>query len=155
MLYASCVALCAASFILFDGNMKYALMPHKAALEYLYGFDFVFVENSGYEQARGLFTITRSCMGVKLFINLFLIMTFGFLREYAGTVRKIKAIARFYVVSLILAYAITVMRIAASVPFCAWDRFYAIHNALSLVIYFASGLVLYFIMERRGVRIHG
>jgi len=149
LFYAAGIAVCAASYIILNKNIALSLLPHKTALAYLFNFNFIFIENVGYEQTNGLFTISRSCMGVKLFINLFLIMTFGFLHTYAGMKRKAAAFIKFYFMALVLAWAITVFRIAASVPFCTWPRFHLIHNTISLMIYFMAGLVLYFIMERR------
>ena len=134
-LYAVTIVLCIVSYIIFTKNIEIALLPHKTALEYLFNFNFVFTENVGYEQANGLFTITRNCLGVKLFINLFLIMVFGFLHKYTELKHKIMAIIKFYLTSFVLAFVITVIRISASVPFCTWDRFVLIHNIISLTIY--------------------
>ena len=147
--YALCLAMCAASYVLFNENMELFLFPHKTVMEYLFNFSFVFTENVGYEQTNGLFIITRNCMGVKLFINLFIIMAFGFLHKYAGMKNKIAAIVKFYSISLITAFAATMFRISASVPFCEWNRFHLIHNVISLSVYFMTGLVLYFLMERK------
>ena len=148
-LYTISIVLCAVSFFAVSQNAKYSLLPHKTAMEYLYNFNFVYIEGVGYEQANGLFTITQGCSGVKLFINLFLIMVFGFLHKYSGKKRKIATVVKFYFMAMFLAFAITLTRIAVSIPFCTWERFYLIHNAISLCIYFVAGLVLYFIMERR------
>ena len=148
-LYAVSIVICAASYVILNKNIELSLLPHKIALEYLFNFDFVFIENIGYEQSNRLFTIARNCLGVKLFINLFLIMVFGFLHKYTEMIYKIKAIIMFYFISLFLAIVITIIRISVSVPFCTWEKFHLIHNTISLGIYFASGLVLYFVMERR------
>ena len=147
--YAICIAICAASYIILNRNIELSLLPHKTVLEYLFNFNFVFIENVGYGQANGLFTVSRSCMGVKLFINLFVILVFGFLHKYKGMKRKFVAITKFYFAALALAFVITIFRIAASVPFCTWDRFHLIHNTISLMIYFVAGLVVYFVMERK------
>ena len=149
ILYAVGIMLCAASYILLNQNIELSLLPHKTVMEYLYNFNFVFIENVGYEQTNGLFTIAQNCLGVKLFINLFLIMVFGFLHKYTELKHKINAIIKFYITALITAFVVTIIRIAASVPFCTWERFHLIHNIMSLGIYFAAGLILYFIMERR------
>ena len=148
-LYVTCIALCAASYFLFNVNIALSLLPYKIVLGYLYHFNFVFIANVGYEQTNGLFIIARNCLGVKLFINLFLIMVFGFLHHYTGWKQKIAAMIKFYLIALIAAFIVTTIRIAASVPFCTWERFHLIHNIMSLGIYFAAGLMLYFIMERR------
>jgi len=149
LFYAVSIAMCAASCILSSENIELSLRPHKIVMEYLFNFNFVFIENVGYEQTNGLFIISRNCLGVKLFINLFLIMVFGFLHKYTQTKRKVAAVIKFYASSLVLAFVITIIRISASVPFCTWDRFHLIHNTMSLMIYFISGLVLFFVMERR------
>ena len=149
LLYAVSILMCAVSFIVFNQNIEILLFPHKTAMEYLYNFSFVFIDNVGYEQSNRLFTIAQNCSGVKLFINLFLIMVFGFLHKYIGTKRKIAMLAKFYFRALFLAFAITIARIAASLPFCTWERFHLIHNVMSLGIYFAACFILYFIMERR------
>ena len=146
--YAISIVLCAASYVMVHANIELSLFPHKIAMEYLFGFHFVFTDNVGYEQINGLFIITRNCLGVNLFISLFLIMTFGFLHKYTGIKHKITALLVFYGVSGVLALALTLLRISASVPFCTWDQFYLIHNIISLIIYFLSGLGLYGIMEK-------
>jgi exosortase K len=148
-LYAISIAICAASYIILNKNIELSLLPHKTALEYLFNFNFVFIENVGYAQTNGLFIIAQNCLGSKLFINLFLIMIFGFLHKYTAFKHKIAALLKFYCSALVLAFVITVIRISASVPFCSWDRFHLIHNTISLMIYFASGLVLYLMMERK------
>jgi hypothetical protein len=51
--------------------------------------------------------------------------------------------------SLISAFVITMVRISASAPFCMWERFHLIHNIISLTIYFVSGLVIFYVMERK------
>ena len=149
LFYAISVLLCAVSYIIINQKIELSLLPHKTVMEYLFNFDFIFVENVGYAQTNGLFIIARSCLGIKLFICLFLIMVFGFLDRYSGSKSKITAVIKFYFIALILAFVITVIRISISVPFCAWDRFRLFHNIVSLVIYFMSGLILYFVMERR------
>ena len=148
-IYAVSIIICAASYYVFNKNIALSLLPHKTVMEYLFNYNFVFIENVGYEQTSGLFTITRNCMGSKLFISLFFIMVFGFLHRYAGMKRKITAVVKFYSIALASAFVATVIRISASVPFCAWDRFHLIHNIISLTVYFMSGLVLYFVMERK------
>lgn len=149
ILYAVSIMLCAASYIILNKNIELSLLPHKMALEYLFDYRFVFVENVGYEQSNGLFIVAQNCLGAKLFINLFLIMVFGFLHKYTGTKQKIATVVKFYCVAFVLAFVVTIIRIAASLPFCGWDMFHLVHNIISLVIYFMAGLVLYFIMERR------
>ncbi|MCL2163686.1 MAG: exosortase K [Oscillospiraceae bacterium] len=148
-LYAISIGLCAASYFILNYNIELSLLPHKTVLEFIFDFDLVFIDNVGYEQTNGLFTIARNCLGVKLFINLFLIMVFGFLHKYEGLKHKAAAMMRFYMISFALAFVITVVRISASVPFCTCDRFHLIHNTLSLGIYFAAGLIVYFVMERK------
>ena len=148
LLYAVSIVICAASYVMLNKNIELSLLPHKTALEYLYNFNFVFIENVGYEQSNRLFTIARNCLGVKLFINLFLIMVFGFLHKYTETKHKIKAIIKFYFIALLLALVVTILRISMSVPFCTWEKFHLIHITISLGIYFATGLILYLVMER-------
>ena len=148
-LYALSIMICAASYVILTGYIELSLFPHKTVMEYLFNFNFVFIEDVGYAQTNGLFIIARNCLGVKLFINLFLIMVFGFLHRYAEMKHKIAAVIKFYSIALVLAFVITVIRISASVPFCTWDRFHLIHNVISLTLYFASGLALFFVMERK------
>ena len=147
--YALAAVLCAATYMLLQQDIALSLLPHKVALELLFDFRFVFVEGLGYAQAQGLFVIARSCMGVKLFINLYLIQVFGFLHRKAGPRAKITAMAEYYALAFVLAFAVTVARIAASVPFCGWEHFTRIHNALSLALYFIAGLALYLVMSCR------
>ena len=149
LLYALCIMMCAISYVILTENIEMSLAPHKTVMEYLFNYNFVFIEDVGYEQTNGLFIIARNCLGVKLFINLFLIMVFGFLSKYAGIKHKIAAIIKFYSISLVSAFAITMIRISVSVPFCTWDRFHLIHIVISLTVYFAAGLILFFVMERK------
>lgn len=148
-LYAVSIVMCAASYVILNQNIELSLLPHKTVMEYLFNFNFVFNENMGYEQTNGLFIIAPNCLGVKLFISLFLIMVFGFLHKFIKLKHKMTAIIKFYFMSLILAFVITIIRISVSVPFCTWDKFRLIHNIISLMIYFISGLSLYFVMERK------
>jgi exosortase K len=148
-LYAGSIVLCAITYTVLNKNTELALLPHKTVLEYLFNFNFVYIENVGYEQTNGLFTISQNCLGGKLFISLFSIMIFGFLHKYTELKYKIAAVIKFYFTAVILAFVITIIRISASVPFCTWERVYLIHTVISLGIYFAAGLTLYFAMERR------
>ena len=149
ILYIAAILLCAVSYVILNENIEISLFPHKTAIQYLFGFNFFFTENVGYEQTNGLFIITRNCSGIKLFINLFLILVFGFLHKQTGLKRKITTALKYHFISLGLALVITIVRIAVSIPFCTWNRFHLIHNILSLAIYFMSGLILYYFMERK------
>ena len=149
LLYALCIAMCAISYVVLTKNIELSLLPHKIVMEYLFNFSFAFVEDVGYEQTNRLFIIARNCLGVKLFINLFLIMVFGCLHKYVEIKHKIAAIIKFYSLSLVSAFTITMIRISASVPFCTWERFHLIHSVISLIAYFASGLVLFYMIERK------
>ena len=148
-LYAASITICVVSYIAVSRNIELSLLPHKTVLEYLFNFNFVFIDAIGYKQSNELFIITKDCLGINLFISLFLIMVFGFLQKYKGIKRKITVVIKFYFTAFALAFIITVIRISASVPFCAWEKFYLMHNMLSLGIYFSSGLFLYFVMEKR------
>jgi len=147
--FAVCIAICAAVNFLLNGNIRMALLPHKITMEYLFDMEFKYVDNLGYEQTDGLFAITRNCMGVKLFISLFLIAAAGFLRKSPSIPGKAAAIVKSFLLAVIAAIPITLARIAASVPFCAWDRFYLFHNVFSLLIYFVPGLALFYFMEKK------
>jgi len=147
--YALSLLLCTASYIVLNSNLALALLPHKIMLEFLFNFSFVFIEDVGYRQTNGLFIIAKNCMGVLLFINLFLIMVFGFLPQGAEIKQKITLLVKYYFEAMFLAFAVTVFRISASVPFCTWEKFHLIHNIISLGIYFMAGLALYFVMDRR------
>jgi exosortase K len=152
ILYFVAILVCAVSYIILNKNIEISLFPHKTAIQYLFGFNFFFTEDVGYEQSNGLFIIARNCSGIKLFINLFLISVFGFLHRQTGLKRKITTAAKYYFISLGLALIITIIRIAVSIPFCTWERFHLIHNILSLAIYFMSGLILYYFMERKALQ---
>ncbi|MCL2147702.1 MAG: exosortase K, partial [Synergistaceae bacterium] len=106
-MYALCIMMCALSYVVLTRHIELSLTPHKIVMEYLFDFNFVFIEDVGYEQTNGLFIISRNCLGVKLFINLFIIMTFGFLHNYEGIKHKIAAVIKFYSLSLIYAFVIT------------------------------------------------
>ena len=147
--YFLAILVCAVSYVIFNKNIEVSLFPHKTAIQYLFGFNFFFTENVGYEQTNGLFIIARNCSGIKLFISLFLILVFGFLHKQTGLKRKTTTVIKYYFMSLGLALIITIVRIAVSIPFCTWSRFHLIHYILSLAIYFMSGLILYYFMERK------
>jgi len=149
--YIAAIILGVMSYYFFNLDMERLLLPHKTVLEFLYDFDFIYVADLGYTQTNDLFTITRGCSGTKLFVSLFLILVFGFLPAHAGIQAKIAAFSQFYISALLLAFLVNVARIAVSLPFCNWERFYLIHNTISIFLYFATGLGLYFIMERRRV----
>ncbi|MCL1816413.1 MAG: exosortase K [Clostridiales bacterium] len=147
--YVLSLMLCAVSYFVLHGNIELALLPHKVALEYLFNYNFNFIENVGYEQVGGLFIVGRNCLGVKLFINLFLLLVLGFLSKCKEVRHKILALIKFYFLAALVALSVTIIRIAASIPFCSWERFQLIHNLISLGAYFMAGLVLYYIVERR------
>ena len=147
--YTLCLLLGAATYLLLSRNIEIALYPHKSLLSLLFGYRFDFMENVGYVQSGGLFVVARSCLGTNLFLSLFLMMTLGFLPKYAGLRRKFTAVSAFYGLSLGLAFVITVLRISLSLPFCGHDRFVAIHNVLSLIVYFVSVLFVYILMEKK------
>ena len=149
ILYFTTIWVCVVSYVILNKNIEISLFPHKAAIQYLFGFNFFFTENVGYEQTNGLFIITRNCSGIKLFISLFLILVFDFLHKQSRLKHKIITAVKYYFISLGLALIITIVRIAVSIPFCTWSRFHLIHYILSLAIYFMSGLILYYFMERK------
>lgn len=148
-LFTVSIGICALSYLLFNRNIELSLFPHKTVVGLLFNYSFTFIKDVGYEQSNGLFIIAQNCLGAKLFISLYLIMIFGFLPKYAKLKPKIIALIKFYFTALVLAFIFTIVRIAASIPFCTWERFHLIHNIISLGIYFGAGLLLYFIMERR------
>ncbi|TYQ16990.1 UNVERIFIED_CONTAM: exosortase K [Acetivibrio alkalicellulosi] len=147
--YIIAVGVCITTYILLMQNIKISLLPHKALIGFLYNYDFEFVSNLGYQQSDRLFVIAKNCLGGKLFVSLFLILVFGFLHEYISTKEKIKAIAIFYISSIIIAFIATIIRISASIPFCTLPQFTLIHNTISLGIYFGTGYIVYFLMEKR------
>ena len=149
--YIAAIILSVLSYYLLNLDMERLLLPHKTVLEFLYDFDFIYVADLGYTQTNDLFTITRGCSGTKLFVSLFLILVFGFLPKQSTTKAKIAAFSQFYISALLLAFLVNVARIAISLPFCNWERFYLIHNTISIFLYFATGLILYFVMEHRRV----
>jgi exosortase K len=137
------------TYDILNKNISVSLLPHKIAIEFLCDYHFIFIPKIGYQEVEGLFVIAKNCLGTKLFVSLFLILLFGFLHEYKNICHKMIATAYFYLLSIALAFIITVTRIYVSIPFCTFENFSLIHNAISLVIYFISGFILYFIMENR------
>lgn len=124
-------------------NIKITLIPHISALKILYSMQFEFIQDVGYREAGGLFIIGKSCMGAKLFVCLFIILIICRIDRYSSLIKKISRIPVFCVTALLLAYIITVFRIAASIPFCSMENFKLIHTGFSLIVYFFSGIGLY------------
>jgi len=142
------IAIALISYYFLKENIRYTLLPHKIAIEYLYNIDFVFSQNVGYVQSDGVFAISGNCLGVNMFLSFFLILIFGFYEKFTFIKSKIVKFTSFYLFSLISALILTIVRIAASIPFCTSDSFVLIHNVISLSIYFLSAMVLYYTMER-------
>ena len=148
LIYLTAIIISVISYYFLTQNIRLTLFPYKALIAFLYNMDFSFIENLGYMQSESLFAISKSCLGVNLFLSLFLILIFGFYKKFKFIKNHVLRFSFFYFLALILAFVLTVIRISASVPFCRFDSFVLIHNIISLSIYFFSAMVLYYIMER-------
>ena len=132
-------------------NIEFTLKPHALAMYTLYQMRFEYLPDVGYMETQGLFVIGRNCLGGKLFICLFSIFTICRLSSYKSLRHKVGKVLSFCVISIVLAYFITMIRIAASIPFCETPYFKLIHTILSLMIYFGAVLALYaFLCRSRG-----
>ena len=145
---ASCAAISALSYYLLNIDVRASLLPHKIALEYFFNTNFVYVDGLGYAEAGGFFAITQNCMGAKLFVCLFMITAYCGGDRIKTPVDGFILAAKYFITSISAAFAITMIRIIISAPFCASERFYLLHNTLSLFIYFGSCLAVYHIMRR-------
>ena len=129
-------------------NIEITLKPYVLAMDFLYQIQFEYVLGLGYVENKGLFIIGKECLGGKLFICLFTILTICRLSKYKKLLHKIASILGFCIISIFLAYMITLIRISASIPFSVMSNFKLIHTILSLVIYFGSGIALYTFLSR-------
>ena len=132
-----------AVYIFLTTDIRITLIPHISAIKLLYPMQFEFIPGTGYREAGGLFIIGESCIGAKLFICLFLILTICRVDRYDGFFKKISSILLFCITAVFLAYIATVFRITASIPFCGMENFQLIHTIFSLMVYFGTGLGLY------------
>ena len=137
------VIMAFAVYRILTADIKMTLIPHITAVNFLYQMRFEFIPGIGYREAGGLFIIGQSCIGARLFICLFLILSICRIDNYEGFLKKIGRILLFCITAVFLAYIITVFRITASIPFCRLENFQLIHTIFSLMVYFASGIGLY------------
>lgn len=137
------VILAFAVYRILTADIKITLIPHITAVNFLYQMRFEFIPGTGYREAGGLFIIGESCIGAKLFICLFLILTICRVDRYDSFFKKISSILLFCITAVFLAYIATVFRITASIPFCGMENFQLIHTIFSLMVYFGTGLGLY------------
>ena len=131
-------------------NIELTLKPYVFAVYILYQMRFEYMPGLGYREVQGLFMIGRDCLGGKLFICLYSILTVCRQDSRKGLPHNAGKVFRFGLISIVLTYFITMIRIAASIPFCELPDFKLIHTILSLIIYFGAGLALYAILSRRG-----
>ncbi len=133
---------------LLSQNIEITLKPHITFLQLLYQMRFYFIQDIGYSETNNLFVIGRDCLGSKLFVCIFSIISILCLDRYNGFLKKIFMLLNFALLSLLLSYVITMIRIAASIPFCTMPDFKLIHTILSLVIYFGTALLIFAFLNR-------
>ena len=143
IVYLFTAVIAFAVYKLLTADIRITLIPHISAIKLLYQMQFEFIPETGYREAGGLFIIGKSCIGARLFVCLFLILTICRIDKYDGLFRKMIGILLFCISAVFLAYIATVFRITASIPFCRTENFHLIHTIFSLMVYFGSGLGLY------------
>lgn len=138
------IAIALLSYAVLMRDIRITLWPHAQVLHYLYGLDFTFISGTGYVEQSGYFAITAGCMGAKLFVGAFLLVTLGFMPHAGSTLKEyVRYAITAYGLVLAGAFAITILRIAISLPFCTFPNAQLIHNIISLVIYFGSMACLF------------
>ena len=130
-------------------DIKVTLIPHITAINLLYQTQFEFIPGTGYREAGGLFIIGESCIGARLFVCLFIILSVCRMDSHDSFWKKTGRIFLFCITAVFLAYIATVFRITASIPFCRMENFHLIHTIFSLMVYFSSGLGLYTFLNYR------
>ena len=135
-----------------DLYISTALKPYVTALYWLYQMRFEYLPGLGYRETGGLFIIGRDCLGNKLFICLFAVMVICRLDHYKGSMDALLRLPILCAASVLLSYAVTFIRISASLPFCGTFEFKLIHSVLSLAIYFGSVIVLYTVLSNKQTR---
>jgi len=143
------VAIAAASYIVLMRDISVTLLPHAGFFSLVYGVEFEFAEGVGYVAKGGAFAITKGCMGANLFLSMFLMLILGFGPKNGDTSYRVRFFVEAYLITLGAAFAVTLVRIALSMPFLGNENSQLIHNILSLLIYFGCMAALYFIMEKR------
>ena len=130
-------------------NAQVALRPHVWVLEWLYGISFAYVPEIGYYSAAYQFAITDSCMGARFFVAAYLVLCLGFPLDVKSPLKRAAKQAQRYFFALAAGFALTIVRIALSLPFTGLEIGQLIHNFLSLISYFGGLLALYVFMQRR------
>lgn len=136
------------SYAALMSHPQQALYPYALMLEKLYGLSFRYLEIGYYFEQSNL-VITPDCMGTKLFVSAFLMLSLGFPAPGGSIGKSFFTLMRYYGISLIGTFALTVIRIALSLPFTSFAQGQLIHNLLSLALYFGGLLFLYAFMQRR------
>ena len=140
--YVLCAAMGMAVYFFLFLHIKWTLFPYVKALNVLFGFHFHETAD-GYEALGSGFAITETCGGVNLFISLYMILVFGFLRRFPGTLQRVAVALACVGIALLIAFLATLGRIIISLPFCEWRHFKLGHTVLSLCVFYGTGLWVY------------
>lgn len=138
-----------ASYALLMRNAEIALLPQVWLLHWLYGLRFSGWSEIGYICEGYGFAITPGCMGAKLFIAAFLIMSLGYIDILQNPLKRIRITAIYYIGALVGVLVLNVLRISLSLPFIGLENGQLIHNLISLIMYFGELMLLYLFMQRR------
>ncbi len=132
-------------YALFTSQPQVFLRPHAALLSLIPGVSFEYVEGLGYLALARNFAITPDCMGAKWFVAALLILCLSTDDAHAHE-RPSRAALRLGLclfVLIALAFAVSALRIAVSIPFATHPSGALIHRLISLAAYFLSLLALY------------
>lgn len=140
---ALALTLAAGGALLLSVSTRWSLFPHASALGFLYGVPFSFDPEIGYVAALHGFQITLSCSGAKLYVSAFLLLAFGF------PARRARGLFGYAACSLVGAVALSILRIAMSMPFAQMARGALYHTLISLATHFGALTLLYGIMKYR------
>ena len=147
LIYLLCAALATATYMLLSANPRWTLFPYAKALELLFGFHFYY-SGEAYLATGSSLAITKACSGVNLFLSLYAILAAGFLHRLRGNKKRVLLALFYFAGAILVAFISTLVRIIVSLPFCESPHFKLIHTAISLCVFFGTGLLVYSLMQK-------
>ena len=130
-----------------DGALRALLWPHANITGAFYRITLLYQDGVGYVALERAFVLGPACMGARFIAMLFCMTVCFFVRRFRG-LHKIA----FFALSLIGAIAVGILascvRIIGSVPLLSTGQFTAIHAGTGIVIYLATLVGVYALMNR-------
>ena len=141
-MYLPSAALAAAAYVFLSVHTEWTLFPYTKAIELFFGLHFYYTD-AAYAAVGSNAVITKACSGVNLFLSLYAILAVGFSHRFQGVKKRLFLPLVFFMGAVLIAFVATLARIIVSLPFCESPHFKLIHTAISLCVFFGTGLLVY------------